>query len=142
MQTHRDRYGLLAVLIFCAVFIFSSCTSSVTVNQNGTFSPATLNIKAGHTVVWKGLTTTDAIVEIANPNGGDPCDIFHNAHRVVDGDLNEFSGPQRQAVSGIFSLGPDEGGFVDKIAPAACACEDVTLPPRDQCVINPTGSQK
>jgi hypothetical protein len=131
---------LLAILILAVVFIFNGCNAkTVAVNSDGTFNPATVSIKSGEAVAWTGLTRTDSIVEIADPNGADPCAMDNAAlpHQYNGDDPNEFSGPQRQAVSGIFALGPNEGGFVQKPLTDACLCERPALPDRLECAVNP-----
>lgn len=125
------------VLLTGATFWMSACSSScsrrnrvtvITVNSDGTFTPSNVGIKAGDTVRWVNLTRTDAIVQIGNPASfpsSDLCGINDNDldHVFASSDANEFTGPMRNAVSGIFALGPNGVGSQQIAYPGACACE-------------------
>jgi hypothetical protein len=98
---------------------------TVTVNPDGTFTPNVVNIQAGQKIRWLNLSTTDAIVQIGDPMRfptADVCGIADNDldHRVAANDPNEFTGPSRKAVSGIFVLGQDGPGFVQQLATEPC----------------------
>ena len=101
---------------------------TVTVNDNGTFTPNEVNIKQGDTIKWVNLTRTDSIVQIGGPKLtlpiSDPCGIKDNNrdHAFAATDSNEFTGPTRKGVSGIFVLGPTKPGFVQKLATEFCNC--------------------
>ena len=103
-------------------------THVVQVNHDGTFTPATVQVRYGDVVKWKGLRRSDAIAQIgdvaASPSA-DPCGIadddLRHPYDALDG--NGFTGPMRRAVSGIFVIGPEDEGFVERPATEACACE-------------------
>jgi hypothetical protein len=104
----------------------------VIVNPDGTFTPSSITINSNEAVLWLGqsggLERTDSIVRIGDPAqhpGSDPCGIADDDldHRFDDADANELTGPGRKAVSGIFVLGPNEEGLVQKLATETCACE-------------------
>ncbi|MDQ1589866.1 MAG: hypothetical protein QOG71_493 [Pyrinomonadaceae bacterium] len=106
---------------------------TVTVNDDGTFTPNEIKIKQGDKVKWVNLTRTDSIVQIGPPNVlpppqlfplSDPCGIKDNKrdHAFAASDPNEFTGPSRKGVSGIFVLGPTKPGSVQKTAKETCAC--------------------
>ncbi len=127
---------VIALVVACAIFAVSACTTtavSVTVNADGTFSPNPVNIRAGERIQWVNLSKTDSIVRIGDtsqfPNS-DPCGINDNDldHAFAATDPNEFTGPSRKAVSGIFALGPNEPGFVQKLATETCTCETANPP--------------
>jgi len=103
-------------------------THIVTVNPNGSFTPPILTIRPGDTVSWHGLSRTDAIVQIANPllaPRADVCGINDDTldHPFNGFDANEFTGPMRKGVSGIFVLGPNGPGFGEVPAGKLCDCE-------------------
>jgi hypothetical protein len=100
-------------------------THTITVNADGSFSPAWTWIKGGDTVEWSfpplpapasfsdPLVHTDAIAEV-DWVGGVPalCSAFTPAAHVdplgvVTTDPNDFTGPKVAAASGIFALGSD-----------------------------------
>lgn len=133
----RLRTGVIVLLTF-VTFWMSACSSScsrrnrvtvITVNPDGTFTPSNVGIKAGDTVRWVNLTRTDAIVQIGNPASfpsSDLCGINDNDldHVFASSDANEFTGPTRNAVSGIFALGPNDGpGFQQFASTVVCDCE-------------------
>jgi hypothetical protein len=105
----------------------------IAVNSDGTFTPNPVNIRVGQTIQWEGLSRTDSIVQIGDPthfSTSDVCGIADNDldHAFAATDLNEFTGPSRKAVSGIFVLGPNEGGFVQRLATESCKCEEEDTP--------------
>lgn len=100
----------------------------VKVNPDGTFTPQNVTIKLGSKIMWESLGRTDAIVQIAKPGsypGEDVCGLTDNLldHRFDGRDANEFTGPTRYGVSGIFALGPDGPGFVQVPLTTTCDCE-------------------
>ncbi|HKP36441.1 MAG TPA: hypothetical protein VJT71_06255 [Pyrinomonadaceae bacterium] len=110
-------------------------THIVTVNSDGTFEPVDLNITEGDTVRWVGLGRTDSIVQITYPgrNGSetDVCGVSDSNHRrPFTNGPNEFDGPKRFGVSGIFSLGPDGPGIRKVGATIPCRC---TMPRQGPC---------
>ncbi len=143
MQNHPNRpttgvliHARIALLMAYAIFAVSACTApavTVTVNPDGTFSPNPVNIKAGDKIQWLGLSKTDSIVQIGNPSqfpNSDPCGINDNDldHAFAPTDPNEFTGPSRKGVSGIFALGPNDPGFVQKLSTETCSCETLDEP--------------
>lgn len=135
LRSIRHHAGI-TVLMAYAIFAVSACTTSavtVTVNPDGTFSPNPVNIQAGERIQWVGLTRTDSIVQIGNITqspSSDPCGVNDNdlAHAFAATDPNEFTGPSRKGVSGIFALGPNEPGFVQRPATETCTCETLDEP--------------
>ncbi len=106
-------------------------TVTITVNPDGTFTPSEVNIAAGQTIQWVNLSSTDSIVQIDDPasdSSADVCGIADNAlaHAFVGSDPNEFTGPTRKGVSGIFVLSEDEAGF--RQIPAADSCMNPSIP--------------
>ena len=83
----------------------SAATNVVTVNSNGSFSPARLEIFSGDTVVWRFSSHADAIVPINASAGANFC---HDYPTYNPANPNEFTGPMPRAVSGIFALSPEE----------------------------------
>jgi hypothetical protein len=111
---------------------------TITVNADGTFSPAVRAINEGDTVTFitppgTELRTTDAIVRVtglqlllANLTGnacmttGQAYDTTH----VLPGDDNELTGPLRRGTSGIYALGPEEHeGFLE--GPITDSCDTI-----------------
>ncbi len=128
--------GMIAVLS-SLVLATSACepppTASITVNPDGTFTPSQVEIQAGDSVQWTNLSRTDSIVQISDPAlspTSDPCGgLDDDLDHAFDGnDPNEFTGPQRKAVSGIFVLGQNEPGFVQRPSTETCACETAPEP--------------
>jgi hypothetical protein len=119
-----------------AVFAVSACTTpavTVTVNPDGTFTPNPVNIQAGEQIQWLGLSRTDSIVQIGDVSQfptSDPCGINDNDldHAFAATDPNEFTGTSRKGVSGIFALGPNEPGVVQKLSTETCTCETLDEP--------------
>ncbi|HSS19101.1 MAG TPA: hypothetical protein VLL54_03445 [Pyrinomonadaceae bacterium] len=109
----------------------SQATRKITVKKNGTFEPNQITINPGETVKWEQMERTDAIVQIKDPSssGYDVCGIANaNLAHAFDGNaVNEFTGPTRIGVSGIFALGPNGPGFkkLDRRADPVwkCQCE-------------------
>ena len=144
MQNHPPRsasggrcYAAVSLFIVCAVLALSACSAppvvSITVNPDGTFFPNPVNIQAGDKVQWTNLSTTDSVVQIRDPAlflNSDPCGIEDDDldHELAAADPNEFTGPSRQAVSGIFVLGQDGPGLVQRLATETCACETLAEP--------------
>ena len=130
MQNHPPRsasggrcYAAVSLFIVCAVLALSAAALrlvSITVNPDGTFFPNPVNIQAGDKVQWTNLSTTDSVVQIRDPAlflNSDPCGIEDDDldHELAAADPNEFTGPSRQAVSGIFVLGQDGPGLVQRL---------------------------
>ncbi|NNJ97800.1 MAG: hypothetical protein HKP12_11645 [Gammaproteobacteria bacterium] len=82
----------------------------VSVYQDGSFAPAELFIKDGDTVLWSFYDRGEAIIPVdvdvapITPTGKPDASICQ-AYKVYDPqDPNEFTGPMRRTVSGIFVL--------------------------------------
>jgi hypothetical protein len=120
----------------CVVLAVSACAPaavSITVNPDGTFTPNPVNIQAGQMIKWTNLSTTDAVVQIGDPTlfpNSDPCGIADNDldHAFAAADPNEFTGPTRKAVSGIFVLGQNGPGLVQRLSTETCDCESESPP--------------
>src|SRR5262245_61714636 len=98
-----------------------AATHTITVNADGTFSPQTLHIQEGDTVVWVGngfsFTHTDAIARIGLPWPS------HTHDQICGGASGgpsewvwpglDFYGPKRKGISGIYALGPQGYGFIE-----------------------------
>jgi hypothetical protein len=96
-------------------------TCTVAVNADGTFSPPTLHIDEGDTVMWVGngfsFTHTDAIARIGLPGAQ------HTREQICGVDPGgpsdwvwpefDFYGPKRKGISGIHALGPQGHGFIE-----------------------------
>jgi plastocyanin len=132
----RGYTGIIAALS-SLLLATSACApspaASITVNPDGTFTPNQVAIQAGESVQWTNLSRTDAIVQIADPSlfpNSDPCGVLDDElDHVFDGnDPNEFTGPRREAVSGIFALSQNEAGFVQRPSTETCACETAREP--------------
>lgn len=68
LRSIRHHAGITVLMAF-AIFAVSPCTTSaeavpvtVIVNPNGTFTPNPVNIVAGQSIQWVGLSRTDSIV--------------------------------------------------------------------------------
>lgn len=126
----------IVFLMAWGIFAVSASRSpvvTVTVHPDGTFTPSVVNIREGEMIEWINLSPTDSIVQIGNQRlfpTSDPCGIADNNldHAFVAKDPNEFTGPVRKAVSGIFVLGSNEQGFVQKLSTDSCACETANTP--------------
>jgi hypothetical protein len=82
---------------------------TVTVNTDGTYNPAWLDIHDGDTVTWQFPDRRRAIVRV-HPDGTS-FPAWCTAYRPYDSaDPNEFTGPMPVAASGVFALGPDDSG--------------------------------
>lgn len=84
-------------------------THTVTVNPDGTFSPAWVYIQDGDTVEWILSERTDSVVP-ATWSGAFPA-ICSSPKAFDPGDPNNFTGPMPFAPSGVFTLGPVDEGF-------------------------------
>jgi len=88
---------------------FGEVTHIILVHPNGTFSPQRVEIRDGDTMEWRFSERTDSIIPIHDPAIFGSC----QPHKPYDqSDPNEFTGPLPRAASGIFTLGPQENGFV------------------------------
>jgi plastocyanin len=134
---HSRRPAALLLLLLAAFLALAGCSqppaASITVNADGTFSPSSVTIQAGEKIQWTTMSATDAIVQIADPAlfpSSDPCGIADSDldHAFAAHDANEFTGPSRQGVSGIFVLGQNGPGLVQRLASESCACESAPVP--------------
>ncbi len=109
-------------------------TKTVVVNANGTFTPSSVNARVGDTVRWTQMGHNDNVTRISGvPTGGqDPCDLEVTYGSITD----EFSGPIRRGVPGIWAKGPpnpDVGAIIiepDGAGPNQddCDCEPGCTP--------------
>lgn len=85
----------------------------VSVYADGTFAPDELYIKDGDTVLWSFYNRGESILPIdlaftPVDETGNPSPAVCTAYKAYDpDDPNEFTGPMRRAVSGIFLLNPE-----------------------------------
>ncbi len=94
---------------------------TVLVNTDGTFSPQRLFIQNGDTVVWRFSERTDCIIPVDSTGTGN---WTQNWKPYRPEEPNEFTGPMPQAVSGIFTLGPDGRGFaIDSLGSSNPQCD-------------------
>lgn len=97
-------------------------THTITVNEDGTYSPRWLYIQDGDEVVWDFTDRRRSIVRV-HPDGSNFPD-WCTAYLPYDADdPNEFSGPMPVAASGIMALGPNDLGsrvFTLGSEPATC----------------------
>jgi hypothetical protein len=94
----------------------------VSVLPDGTFTPKYLEVRDGDLVRWSGLGRDDSIVHVNTVagavNAADACfatnradPSYANPYRQVFAPVtNEFTGPVRRGLSGIWALGPYGGG--------------------------------
>jgi uncharacterized protein (TIGR03437 family) len=88
-------------------------TAVITVNPDGTFTPQITNIRSGDSVRWEKLSRTDSIIPVTSSTYPAMC----SARRPFSiTDANEFTGPMPFAPSGVFTLSPLGGGFVETSA--------------------------
>jgi hypothetical protein len=140
MKTLLVFTASLLLLFFCSYLLggtedalaVEQPTVTITVNPNGTFTPNVVNIAAGQTIQWVNLSITDSIVQIGDPAGfstSDVCGITDNDldHAFVGSDPNEFTGPTRKGVSGIFVLSEDEEGYLEKRVGEPCGHGEIPL---------------
>ena len=92
----------------------AATTVIVTVNANGTFTPARVDLYTGDTVEWRFASRSDSIVPVNLDAAGQP-DVV-NYKPYVASDPNEFTGPLPHAVSGIYALSPEERPYVTQTA--------------------------
>jgi hypothetical protein len=100
----------------------------VSVYADGTFSPAELYIKDGDTVLWSFYNRGESVLPVDVPlipvdEQGNPRPSVCTAYKAYDpDDPNEFTGPMRRAVSGIYVLNPErepgDTAIPDAIDPA------------------------
>jgi hypothetical protein len=115
-------------------------THYVTVNADGSFSPANLAIAEGDTVVFRGplvqlpygnpfrlpLRRTDSVVrvDLADLAANQSClgsTLPYAIDNMLPGHDNELTGPLRRGASGIYALGPEENtGFYEGAGTDTC----------------------
>ena len=78
----------------------------ITVSADGTFSRAEIEIYSGDTVEWQLPTRTSTIIPISLNTAGKPDSSLPTPYLTTN--VNEFTGSMPQAVSGIFTLSPEE----------------------------------
>jgi hypothetical protein len=142
------RTVFMAGLIFAQIIPLpaSAVTRSLVINPNGTFSTTAggtpwITINSGDIVNFVGLERNDSIVRIASvpstAQGKDVCYQYDPVaanqdqylfKRPYDGSLgavNEFTGPTRQGLSGIWALAP-EGGKVSYVETIDAECSTLS----------------
>lgn len=77
----------------------------VTVNADGSFSPARVEIFDGDTVEWRFSNRSGTIIPVNLGAGGSLCTNYLPYNPA---DPNEFTGPMPRAASGIFALSPED----------------------------------
>jgi hypothetical protein len=102
---------LLPALVFGAAVSAGGATNTVVVNSDGSFSPAHTKIFHGGTVEWQFHDSTDAIVPISGSSTGSVQDVCMDYLPYDPADPNEFTGPMPQAVSGIFTISPQDSPY-------------------------------
>lgn len=147
----KGRKPLLACLILAGLSVpltANATTYTLTVNADGTFSyngaAPNLTIRSGDVVKWTGLTRRDSIVRVdgITPSSS-PANICFDASLATPdysyphkkaynpSNDNEFTGPIRRGLSGIWALAPEgnEPSFIevpsaesDAIVPNALTC--------------------
>jgi len=101
---------MLFLLLSSVAFAQLPKTHTVMMKPDGSFEPQWTYIHDGDTVKWQFSARTDAIIPV---NPIDSLTVSCSAYKPYDStDPNEFTGPMPRAASGIFTLGPDEPGFV------------------------------
>jgi plastocyanin len=130
--TSRVTLGVVAIAVW-------SCTGSAsgdrsasrqnttfTLEADGSFTPSTLTVTVGSTVTWENLQRNDSIVRIPRVAGANPCDLAASYGATAD----EFSGPIRLGVPGIFIRGPSQAGRGPEVIPdtESCDCEPSCVP--------------
>jgi hypothetical protein len=98
-QRGRMRKIILLVLLSGCQDPGPPRTVQISVNADGTFTPANVTIRAGDSVEWLLHDRTDAVV----PSTGTACTS------ATPWDASDFTGPRPVAPSGLFSLGPING---------------------------------
>ncbi|HXG57646.1 MAG TPA: hypothetical protein VNL91_01325 [Thermoanaerobaculia bacterium] len=89
------------------------------VNADGSFSPATLQIRQGDTIEWLLSSPADSVIPI-NWDGSSSA-YCTSVRPYSSGDPAEFTGPMIQAPSGIYVISPLELGYVIEPAKSKCA---------------------
>lgn len=81
-------------------------TVVITLNPDGFFSPARVEIFSGDIVEWHFANRADTIIPVNLNAAGQPDCI--NLKPYDPNDPNEFTGPMCRAASGIFTISPEE----------------------------------
>ncbi len=116
------RLGLLGVMS-CSIAFAQSQTHTVTVNVDGTFTPQVTYIRSGDTVRWEQLTRVDSIIPADGAQGFPAMCTSLKAYGPSD--PNEFTGPMPVAPSGVYTLSPLDGGYIE--ATGTCPLEGATI---------------
>ena len=150
-----NQFNRPVVVIACSfvVLALSACVPMyrVSIHENGTFEPETLEINEGDIVYWTvrevideqtvddiPLATTDAIARIGLPGADETREQTCGA---VAGGSSEpvtsipevnFSGPKRKGISGIHVLAPQGYGNIEtSTSDLTATCNDVLVDPDD-----------
>ncbi len=87
---------------------------TITVNEDGSFTPETVHAQVGDEIKWVNLGEFDRITQLPN----DKSDACTTAVAYDENDENAFSTPRQQAVPGIWI----KGGSAEAI-PAGASCD-------------------
>jgi hypothetical protein len=100
----------------------------VSVYHDGSFAPAELFIDDGDTVLWSFYDRGEAVIPIdvdivpITPSGKPAASVCQGSRAYDPQDPNEFTGPMRRAVSGVFLLNaerkPGDDIVPDAVEPA------------------------
>lgn len=87
----------------------------VSIFEDGSFVPRELFINDGDTVLWSFFQRGESVIPIdlllvpLDPATGQPIPAVCREYKPYDPeDLNEFTGPMRRAVSGVFAMSPEK----------------------------------
>lgn len=105
---------LVLLIVAFAVADQRAADYVVTVNPNGSFSPATVRIASGDTVEWHFSSPLDSIIPVdIDSSGHVDCSNYKPFNPL---DPNEFTGPLPRAVPGVFTLSPEDAPYASQAA--------------------------
>lgn len=114
MKTSVAHHLLMSLALAVTAPARAQTTHVVTVNPDGSLTPDRVEVVDGDTVEWRFPARGGSVIPVdpVAPGSG-PCP----AYRPYDpDDPNEFTGPMPQAVSGIFSLSPQDSPYASQEA--------------------------
>jgi hypothetical protein len=113
-------------------------TLQVTVNEDGSFTPQTVRIYDGDTVVWSLFDRTDAVVQSSSLGSFASWTTCLPPKAWEPADVNNLAGPMPEGVSGLFTAAPygDDHGFERTAGP----CSDASDPVATSPLPNPDGT--
>ena len=115
----------LAILAAGIASLANAATQTVTVNADGSFTPATLTINSGDIVEWRVAGFKDSIIPITWD--GVSASFCSSPKAYATSDINNFAGPMPVAPSGLFSLSPLDLSLGVESTRAACVGGPVPL---------------